>query len=107
MSRRKAEWKQELKQTEHNVPVDGLSASVAAATGATAATVCMMAVAATAAGRTVRQKWDWSTVMTILVTIAMAAANGSCVVCSNIVRCNGIWDATGTGVSATGMYTGG
>ena len=105
MGRKKAEWRHELKQTEHRVPMDKLSTSAAAVTGAAAATVCMMAVAATAAGRTVKQKWDWGTVMAILVTIAMATVMVAIVSATTIWRCNGIWDAASTGVGATGMYT--
>ena len=59
VGRKKAEWKQELKQIEHDVSVwDQLTPTATATTSAAVTTVCMMAVAAAAAGKTVRQKWD-------------------------------------------------
>ena len=54
VSRRKADWKQDLKQTGHRVPVEGLSTSAVSAASAAVAAVCMMAVAAATAGRTVK-----------------------------------------------------
>ena len=56
--RRKAEWKQDLEQTGHRVPVEGLSASVVSATSAATTTACMVVVAAAIEGKTVRQKWN-------------------------------------------------
>ena len=89
MGRKKAEWKHELKQTdlEHRVPVDKLSTSVAAVTSAAAATVCMMAVAATAAGRTVKQKWDWGTVHVMAIDPG-DNCNGSSNGCYSICHSN-------------------
>ena len=102
----KADWKQDLKQTGHSVPVEGLLTSAISAASAAATAVCMTAVAAATAGRTVKQKRDWSTVMTVLVTIAMAVMVVAAVSAAAIWRCSSIWQAAGTGaVSATGMST--
>ena len=75
MGRKKAEWKQKPRQTENAAPVlDQLEPTTVAATGAVVAAACMVAVAATATGRAIRQKWDWGTPIAILVAFTIAAA---------------------------------
>jgi hypothetical protein len=75
MGRKKAEWKQELRQTGNAASVLGqLEPTAAAATGEVVAVVCMVAVAATATGKAIRQKWEWGTLIAILMAFAMAAA---------------------------------
>ena len=106
LGRKKAEWKRDIAQTEQSLPEwEQITPVAAAAAGTAVATVCMMAVAASTAGKTVRQKLDWGTVMAVLVTMLMATAVIAAVSAAAVWRCQGMWEMAGTGVSATSMYT--
>ena len=75
VGRKKAEWKRVIVQAEQSLPAwEQISPVAAAAAGTAVATVCMMVVAASTAGKTVRQKLDWGTVMAVLMTMLMAMA---------------------------------
>jgi len=77
----------------------------AATTGAVVTAVCMVAVAATATGKAIRQKWDWGTLIAILMAFAMAAAVVTVVSITAMWKYQSVWDAAGTGVSAAGVDT--
>ena len=106
MYREKAEWKQELRQTENAASVlDQLEPTAAAATGAVVTTVCMVAVATTSRGRAIRQKWDWGTLIAILMAFMMAAAMVAVAPITAMWKYQSASDTAGSGVSAAGVYT--
>ena len=82
-----------------------LEPTATAAIGAVVTTVCMMAVAATATGRTIRQKWDRRTLIAILVAFTMAAAMVAVLSITALWKYQSARGAAGAGVSVAWVYT--